>query len=145
MQPVHTEDCNIVYKGPREDIGDLWCHRVRPGQIRITYEFTDEERAQLAEGARLQLYVLTEPIPPVALGLIDKADSEPVGPHGWKINKNPGDKLRKEESGGESNGKSDGEEEEPSVQGADSVQAQGKEADPIPARAQHDGSTGVGQ
>lgn len=57
----------MVYYGPTPDIGDLHCQRIEPGRIRSVWEFTDEERAAIADGANLSLTILGEPIPPVSL------------------------------------------------------------------------------
>lgn len=98
MKPVYTEDCNVIYKGPREDIGDLHCMRVSPGVIRVTYEFEDtEELKTILEGGRIQLFIMREPIPPVAMAVVAKEDSEPIAEHGWKTDLKPGDKINKAE------------------------------------------------
>lgn len=70
MTPVRTASSNLVYRGPSPDIRDLHCERIRPGVIRSVWWFTPAERAAIAAGANLSLTILTEPIPPVSLHLI---------------------------------------------------------------------------
>lgn len=93
MQPVHTKDCDVVYKGPSQEIGDLWCKRIRPGVIRVTYEPNEIELELLKNGGRVQLTLMKEPIPPVMMEVVDADISQPIAPHGWKIDVDPGDKL----------------------------------------------------
>lgn len=50
MKPVRHGASNFVYKGPAPGIGDLWCQRVEPREVRIVYEFDDAEREQIAQG-----------------------------------------------------------------------------------------------
>lgn len=105
MKPVRTKDCDVVYKGPAQDIGDLWCHRVRPHIIETWWELDDEERAIIAAGGRILLGIYKEPIPPVGMGVVPAEESKPVGEHGWKIDVDPGDLLNKEiEPDGTQNG-----------------------------------------
>ncbi len=84
MKPVKFAEAEIVYRGPTAEIGDLWCQRVRPGQIRSVWEFTDEERAVIADGGRVELVLFNEPIPPISLNVLLEEESRPVGEHGWK-------------------------------------------------------------
>lgn len=72
MKPVRTASSNFVYMGPTPEIGDLHCERIRVGEVRSVWTFTPDERRAIAEGANLQLDILTEPIPPVSLGLTDE-------------------------------------------------------------------------
>lgn len=69
MKPVRTENSNLVYTGPTPDIFDLHCQRLAPGRIRTIWWFTPAEREAIAAGANLRLSILTEPIPPVSLGI----------------------------------------------------------------------------
>lgn len=72
MKPVRTEASNLVYMGPTPDIGDLHCEREEIGRIRSVWWFTPAERRAIAAGGNLRLVILTEPIPPVSLGITDE-------------------------------------------------------------------------
>jgi hypothetical protein len=74
----------MVYRGPARGIGDLWCERIQPGEIRVVYEFTDEERAQIVAGARVELAMFAEPIPPISMVVLPPGRCEPISEHGWK-------------------------------------------------------------
>lgn len=102
MNPVKTEDCDVLYKGPRPDIGDLWVHRIQGVGVRSTWELTEEELDLLKEGGRLSLTIMKEPIPPIVLKVVSQEESQPVGEHGWKVDLEPGDNISKEK---EDNGK----------------------------------------
>ena len=84
MRPVRHAGSNVVYRGPTEDIGDLWCQRVKPGEIRVVYELDDQDREQIAAGGSVELAMYCEPIPPVSMLVLPAGMCEPVGPHGWK-------------------------------------------------------------
>jgi hypothetical protein len=85
MRPVKTAAANWVYYGPTEDIGDLWCQRVEPGHIRVVYELDDNERKLIAEGGRVELAMLYEPIPPISMAVLPEEMCRPVGEHPWKV------------------------------------------------------------
>ena len=72
MKPVRTARSNIVYVGP-PGVGDLHAERVELGHVRSVWHFTRAEREAIAAGANLSLAVLTEPIPPVSLEVVDEA------------------------------------------------------------------------
>lgn len=72
MKPVKTPDTQFDYKGPTPDIGDLPCYRVRPGFILSEWELTKAERIAIARGARIELGIHTEPIPPVSLHVVQR-------------------------------------------------------------------------
>ncbi len=72
MLPLKVPNSDVVYKGPTPDIGDLDCQRIAPGHIRSIWTLTDEERAYIASGGNIELDILTEPIPPVALNCTDE-------------------------------------------------------------------------
>lgn len=72
MIPVATARSNMVYKGPRPEIGDLPCERIRPGLIRSVWRPSEEERAFIAAGGLVELEIFIEPIPPVALNCSDE-------------------------------------------------------------------------
>ncbi|MDQ2876546.1 MAG: hypothetical protein M3Y33_17795 [Actinomycetota bacterium] len=76
----------MVYAGPTEEIGDLHCQRFEPGLIVSVWEPDEEERKLLAEGGRVQLWLWTEPIPPITINVLRKEDSQPVGPHPFRVN-----------------------------------------------------------
>ena len=71
MKPVRTASSDLVYVGP-PGVGDLHCQRVEPGRIRSVWYLSPEERRAIAEGANIALDVVTEPIPPVAVFVIDE-------------------------------------------------------------------------
>lgn len=73
MRPVRTAESNLVYVGPTPDIRDLHCQREAPGVITSIWWLTDREREAIGRGANIRLTILTEPIPPVSLGVIDSA------------------------------------------------------------------------
>jgi hypothetical protein len=84
MKPVKTSACNMVYKGPTEEIGDLHCERVRPGRIRSFWKPSEAELELLNEGGTVELELLTEPIPPVAVNVETAEASAAVGDHPFK-------------------------------------------------------------
>lgn len=69
MKPVKPHGANFTYKRPRgrEDIGDLEVIRVSPGHIRSHWRLNDDERNWLMAGGHIELDIMTEPIPPVAV------------------------------------------------------------------------------
>ena len=72
MKPVRTASSNMVYVGPTPDISDLHCQRLRPGRIRTVWHLSKAEREYIAAGGNIELEILTEPIPPVALNVTDE-------------------------------------------------------------------------
>lgn len=84
MKPIKTAACNHVYLGPTPEIGDLHCQRVQHGEIRSFWTPTPAELELLNAGGAVQLDILTEPIPPVAVNVITPAEAEPVGDHPFK-------------------------------------------------------------
>ena len=84
MRPIRHAGSDVVYRGPTPDIGDLWCQRVRTGEIHVVYELDDRDRHQIAEGGRVELAMYHEPIPPISMVVLPAGMCEPVGPHGWK-------------------------------------------------------------
>jgi hypothetical protein len=76
MRPRKTPDSNFVYSlpGGNED-NDLHCYRVRPGLVLSEWELTDEEREAIAAGARIELGIYNEPIPPVHLHVVKRDDA----------------------------------------------------------------------
>lgn len=87
MRPVRHAGSNVVYRGPTEDIGDLWCERAtvegHPA-IKVVYELDDEEREMLICGGRIELSLLTEPIPPLMMEVLPEKEKQPIGEHGWR-------------------------------------------------------------
>lgn len=66
MRPIKHEGSNFVYRGPSDDIGDLWVHRDGQGGVFATYEFTDRERELIAAGACIEFGIYQEPMPPIS-------------------------------------------------------------------------------
>lgn len=81
MKPIKTATTGIVYRGPISEIGDLWCERVSRGEIRSFWKPSEDELAVLAGGGCIQLDVLTEPLPPLAVNV---SPVEAVGEHSFK-------------------------------------------------------------
>lgn len=82
MQWIETENTNITYKGGGP-VGDLPCERAvvnigteeEPQAARVIFsvwEPTEEERRLIAQGHNVRLGILTEPIPPVMLDVVDE-------------------------------------------------------------------------
>jgi hypothetical protein len=70
MKPLRTKSTEMVYRGPTEDIGDLWVHRVRHGVI-ISYWKPDEQELEfLKSGGALKLTLFSEPIPPIEMHVV---------------------------------------------------------------------------
>jgi hypothetical protein len=69
MKPIKTVDTEIVYRGPTAGIGDLWCHRVEPGQIRSFWKPSEDELRVLNEGGCVELDLYNEPIPPMSVNV----------------------------------------------------------------------------
>lgn len=70
MDPVTFPEANLVYQGDGDQVGDLHCRRVIHDGIPAilsVWEPTDEERAVIAAGGKIELRIYNEPIPPVAL------------------------------------------------------------------------------
>lgn len=88
MRPVRHADSNFVYRGPTADIGDLHVTLV-PGPngtvVEVVYELDDADRALIAVGARIELGVYSQPIPPISMRVLAPGECEPIGDHGWKI------------------------------------------------------------
>lgn len=81
MKPIKTETTGIVYRGPTPEIGDLWCERVTRGEIRSFWKPSEDELAILNDGGCIQLDVLTEPLPPLAVNV---STAQAVGEHPFK-------------------------------------------------------------
>jgi hypothetical protein len=84
MHPIKHGSSNLVYRGPTPNIGDLWVERVDPHHVRVVYDLTDNDRALIAEGGRIELAMYHEPIPPISMGVLPERMCRPVGEHGWK-------------------------------------------------------------
>jgi hypothetical protein len=88
MRPVPNKRTVTTYHAPLEKsvapsehrIGDLVCERVKPGVIRSFWKPTDEELHVLAGGGVLELVILGEPIPPVALNIVTESEAEQPWP-----------------------------------------------------------------
>lgn len=84
MLPVRHAGSNAVYSIDDGSIGDLWVERVKPGEIQVVFEFDDHDRQAIAQGARMTLVLLSEPIPPILVTVLEPGMCEPVAEHGWK-------------------------------------------------------------
>lgn len=84
MEPIKFEGADVNYRGPSEEVGDLWCMREKPGLIRVVYELDEDDRRMLAEGGRIMLGIWTEPIPPVSMQVIPEPMCRPVGPNRYR-------------------------------------------------------------
>ena len=71
MKPVRTARADVIYHGP-PGVRDLHCQRVRPGRIRSVWHLSKAERDFIAAGGNIELDILTEPIPPIALNVTDE-------------------------------------------------------------------------
>lgn len=96
MKPLTHPEENVVYKGPTHDIGDLSCYRPKPGLILSEWDLTIAERLAVMRGARIELGISTEPIPPVSLAIVKRPGSdgealEYVDAHGPYRPVDPGD------------------------------------------------------
>ena len=87
MDPIKTAAANFVYRGPREDIGDLWVQRVPSDRsVRSAWDLTDEERRVIAAGGRIELAIFyMEPIPPVSLVVLPEEQTRPAGEHQFRV------------------------------------------------------------
>lgn len=100
MHPVKHAGSNLVYRGPTPDIGDLWVQRDYPNAVRVVYDLTDNDRALIAEGGRIELSMFHEPIPPISMAVLPEGMCRPVGEHGWKgqeLEPEPRDPTEEEE------------------------------------------------
>lgn len=84
MKAVKTAVTDVCYHGPAPDIGDLWCHRARPGLIMSIWEPDEDEMKLLKEGGKVVLWIYTEPIPPVSLEVHNEPYTEKVAEHPFK-------------------------------------------------------------
>lgn len=84
MKPIRTADTNTVFKlqGGTEE-NDLPLSRIRHEDNTVTlcstWELTEEERAAIAGGANIELYVWGERHPPVSLAVSDEFTSDHLG------------------------------------------------------------------
>jgi hypothetical protein len=73
MEPTNNSWCNFVYRGPRQNIGDLPCRRETEHGMRVVRAYfkpSSDELKELIAGGSLCLSIYTEPIPPVSLGVV---------------------------------------------------------------------------
>lgn len=77
-RPIRTIESNFTYLGPTREIADLPGQR-EDGRFYSVWRLSDEERAQIAAGANIELGIYSEPIPPVSITVVDVAES-PVSP-----------------------------------------------------------------
>jgi hypothetical protein len=71
MKPVQTRETNMTYTLSGGTVAnDLPCLRVRPGFVLSEWELTDVEREAIANGARIELGMHSEPHPPVQLSVV---------------------------------------------------------------------------
>lgn len=90
MEWITTDKTNTTYRGGG-NVGDLPCERavVNIGTeeepehalaVFSVWEPTDLERERIAAGANCKLGILTEPIPPVMLDVVDEPRAKAPGP-----------------------------------------------------------------
>jgi hypothetical protein len=84
VKPVRHSGSNAVYSIDDCHVGDLWVERTQPGEIHVVFEFNEHDRRAIAAGARMSLVMLSEPIPPIAVMVLEPGQCEPVAEHGWK-------------------------------------------------------------
>jgi hypothetical protein len=84
VKPVRHAGSNVVYEAQEENVGDLWCERIREHEIQVVLELDDHDRAAIAQGARIMLIMFAEPIPPINMLVLEPGQCEPVAEHGWK-------------------------------------------------------------
>jgi hypothetical protein len=89
VRPVRIASSDVVYRGPTDEIGDLWCRRLVPGTIESVWEPDEGERQILAAGGRVLLVLHSEPIPPVSMMVLDDEACRPVGEHPFKVESEP--------------------------------------------------------
>lgn len=91
MKAVRTVESNFTFRGPTPEVADL-PGRVEPEQRRFfaIFEFTDEERTMIANGAQLKLGIWQLPMPPVSVSVVKvelaagvEQDGVPVSPD-WR-------------------------------------------------------------
>lgn len=90
MEWITTEKTNTTYRGDG-NVGDLPCERAvvnigteeAPEHVMAVFsvwEPTELERKRIADGANVKLGILTEPIPPVMLDVVDEPRAKAPGP-----------------------------------------------------------------
>jgi hypothetical protein len=95
MDPIRTAAANFVYRGPAENIGDLWVQRVpenapryRAQEVRSVWDLDRDERALIADGGRIELALYgAEPIPPVSLIVLPEGLCRPVAAHEFRVDR----------------------------------------------------------
>lgn len=85
MRPIKTPITDTQYRGQEPTTGDLWCHRVQPGQVLVVYELEDADLEMLRAGGKVVLWIYGEPIPPVAVEVRNEEWTEKVGDNPFKI------------------------------------------------------------
>lgn len=75
MQAIENERTQVTYHGNGDDIGDLYCERVRPGMIRSFWKPTGQEITTLIEGGYIELLIWNEPIPPISINAITRSQA----------------------------------------------------------------------
>lgn len=85
MGPIRLAWTKLVYRGPQPGIGDLWCHRVKPGLIESVWKPNEHEAKLLAEGGAIVLALHAEPIPPISMRVIPAEHAQEVAEHTFRI------------------------------------------------------------
>lgn len=86
MKPRRTPDSNVVFHlpGGNED-NDLWAEATLDTSGRrvicSVWQFTDEERQAVAEGANIELVVWGSGVPPLAVHITDTPLGKSDKPH----------------------------------------------------------------
>lgn len=82
VTPPGCEEVN--YGGGSDGVGDLWTHRIEPNWIVAVFDFTEQQRAIVASGGRLELHFMTEPIPPSQIIILEPAAHTVIGPNAYR-------------------------------------------------------------
>lgn len=85
MHPIKFGAADVVYRGPTPEIGDLWVYRLEPGHVEAVFELDDHDRELIAAGGRIRIGILTEPMPPISLQVINEGECHPVDEHPFKL------------------------------------------------------------
>lgn len=98
MKPVRTKTTEMVYRGPTEEIGDLWTHRVRPGEIESFWRPDAGELEILNAGGVVELSLYNEPIPPIGMRVVSAEHAQVIDvEHTFRVPRELEERRRAEE------------------------------------------------